>query len=136
MRLNSPTSFYIWSINNSFSNLYKNFPSSTLTQIQLYIPTTTQTFQLHSFRFHFELSNFSFFRTAFSNNLYPLSNCPNFGLPFLMFRWTKIYEGIFFLSFVSFYIHQLYKPNQLALSQVPLFQNLFNDIFSKGRTRS
>ena len=53
----------------------------------------------------------------------------HFDVPFVMFRC------IFFLFYyISFYIHN--KPNQLALSQVPLFQNLFKDIFSKGRTRS
>ena len=63
------------------------------------------------------------------NPINPIS-CPTIHEPFLFHKWWST-NCIFFLFCFSFDN----KPNQLAFSQVLLFQNLFKYIFSKGLTR-
>ena len=51
------------------------FPTLAVTfQFQLNFPTSSRTFQLHSFQFYVELSNFSFFQLPFPTTRIPLKN--------------------------------------------------------------
>ena len=55
----------------SFSLPHWLFDFDWFFQLWLYFPTSARAFQLHSFQFHFELTNFSFFQTALFNYTYP-----------------------------------------------------------------